>query len=156
MTPEAELEPYRILVTGSRDWTNEAVISHALMEELKVAAQCWETDQPSHIVLVHGAGRGRGMAPGADALADKIAARWEIERESHPAQWQHYGNYAGPRRNKIMTKLGARVCLAFPLGESRGTYGCMELATKAGIPVIAYAPDCRQIRNDRSVYTVAD
>jgi hypothetical protein len=33
-----------------------------------------------------------------------------------------------------MVELGADFCIGFPLGESKGTRGCMELARKAGIP----------------------
>ena len=41
----------------------------------------------------------------------------------------------GHVRNHHMVSLGADLCLAFPLGESRGTRGCMAAAHKAGIPV---------------------
>ena len=42
-----------------------------------------------------------------------------------------------------MVDLGADVCLAFPLGESRGTRDCMRRASEAGIPVIDYDPAAR-------------
>jgi hypothetical protein len=35
-----------------------------------------------------------------------------------------------------MVSLGADVCLAFPLGASPGTRGCMNIAERAGIHVI--------------------
>jgi hypothetical protein len=39
-----------------------------------------------------------------------------------------------------MVSLGATLCIAFPLGASEGTRGCMRLAEAAGIPVLQCAP----------------
>ena len=139
---------YRILVTGSRDWTEETTIEHAIKTELAVAAAL--DPPPSRVVLIHGAGQGRNRAPGADTIADRIAARWQISREAYPANWKRYGRGAGPRRNQGMVDLGAQVCLAFPLGESTGTRGTMHKAERAGIPVVAYGPGCTLLRDDRS------
>lgn len=41
-------------------------------------------------------------------------------------------------RNAEMVNLGADVMLAFPLGQSAGTGGCMRLAEAGGIPVRVY------------------
>ena len=37
-----------------------------------------------------------------------------------------------------MVNAGADLCLAFPLGESRGTRDCVRRADAAGIPVLNY------------------
>jgi hypothetical protein len=111
----------RILVTGSRNWTNDEAILAAFAD---YAGQ--------DVTLVSGA-----CPTGADALAEEIAERflgWEVER--HPADWDRHGKAAGPIRNQEMVDLGADVCLAFPLGESRGTRHCMAAAKRAGIPVV--------------------
>lgn len=136
----------RILVTGSRDWTDRATIRRALVKALD---QNWTGGRA---VLVHGGARG------ADTIAEE---EWRILRdlgpirtdgpaeppgwwlagldiEAHPARWGDYGKRAGMVRNAEMVRAGVTVCLAFPLGESRGTRGCMALAEKAGIPVICY------------------
>lgn len=114
----------RVLVTGSRDWTDRQAIEDEL-DKLYY-------DFPfRHLTVVHGAARG----------ADTIAAMWaaargsQVSAEAHPAEWERYGRAAGHRRNAEMVALGADICLAFPLGESRGTRGCIEMAKKAGIPV---------------------
>ena len=114
--------PRRILVTGSRDWTDAPTIFTALRDA--------KGDGPH--ILVH------GDAQGADRLAAWAAhfLGWEIE--AHPAAWLVHGKGAGPIRNRLMVGLGADLCLAFPLGESKGTRGCMRLCDEAGIPVISY------------------
>lgn len=40
-----------------------------------------------------------------------------------------------------MVDLGADLCLAFPLPDSRGTKDCMARAKKAGIKVISMGPE---------------
>lgn len=122
----------RILVTGSRDWTDAETIREALHAEYLRAVM--ETgDEP---VLVHG-----HCPTGADAIADAV---WLTNTgqlsERHPADWDRYGKAAGPRRNQEMVDLGAYVCLAFPLPGSRGTRHCMTAAERAGIPVRVFEP----------------
>lgn len=111
----------RVLVTGSRNWNEKLPIHAALDEELR---------RHGHLVVVHGG------AAGADAIAGQWARSNSVTEEVHPAQWGMYGKSAGYRRNKTMVDLGADICYAFPLGESRGTRACMRLAQVAGIPVV--------------------
>lgn len=84
-----------------------------------------------------------GGALGADDIADRWAwgmkqEGWNVTPELHRADWDKFGRSAGHIRNNTMVKLGADVCLAFPIGESRGTRGCMRLAERAGITVINF------------------
>ncbi len=124
---------YRILITGSRDWTDVATIRRAL-----VAAGRGADVHPQQTTVIHGGARG------ADIIADELAREfgcsvkvYEVTRED----WSRYGKAAGHRRNAAMVAAGADVCLAFPLGESRGTRGCMKLAAAAGIPVVVHEPE---------------
>lgn len=117
----------RILITGSRDWTDRETIRAAL----RSAGQAART-HPQGVVVVHGGARG------ADTLAGEIAREFGCMVEVHLADWQTHGKAAGPIRNAHMVKLGADVCLAFPLGESRGTRGCIHMAETMGIPVKVY------------------
>lgn len=134
--------PPRILVTGSRAWVDRDTIRSALLTQINAAVFADDSRWP---VLVHG-----GCPTGADAIADEVwrdlMTRYTSldEPEVHPADWRSEGRAAGPKRNARMVALGAAVCLAFPLGESRGTRGCMALARKAGIPVIDYDPALRE------------
>lgn len=117
-----------VLVTGSRDWTRQDIIFNALQEHLG-----------DHVlgIVRHG-----GCPTGADKMADNwVALQPGIAVDLVPANWHGLGRRAGPIRNKQMVNLGADICLAFPLGESRGTRGCMRLAKEAGIEVLDYGMD---------------
>lgn len=130
---------YRVLLTGSRAWTNPDPIEEAL----KTIAR-----RHPDMVLVHGA-----CPNGADNLADRIAERCGIEREPHPADWDNCGTdcpqrihrkirangttycpLAGPRRNRHMVELGADEALVFITGRSWGTADCLRRIKTAGIP----------------------
>jgi hypothetical protein len=119
----------RLLVTGSRTWTNAATIEDALrgaFHELRDYG--WE-----RIVLVSGA-----CPEGADAIAEHIWTYHHQQVERHPVEWRPYGIYnpeAGKARNKVMVDLGADLCLAFIHRNSSGATHCANLAEAAGIPV---------------------
>jgi len=126
---------YRILITGSRTWSDEQAIRDAL-------ATLITQHGPEQVTVIHGA-----CPRGADALADRIASRWPgVTIERHPADWQ-VGRGAGFARNAEMVRLGADVLLAFidpctslhcRKGGRHGSHGaihCARLARLAGIEV---------------------
>ncbi|WP_329114529.1 SLOG family protein [Streptomyces sp. NBC_01353] len=139
--------PYRVLVTGSRDWADAGLVWSALNN---VRDEAYAASR--QLIVVHGA-----CPSGADADAAHWAeigsqfVTW-IQVEAHPAKGhptQDFGPWpgAGPRRNQYMVSLGADVALAF-IGPctsprcrrpgphlSHGASGCADLAEKAGIPV---------------------
>ncbi len=115
----------RILVTGSRDWTDREAVWSALNEHATPGA-----------TVVHG-----DCPTGADHLAKQwCSTQPDIVESPHPANWKEHGRAAGPIRNQQMVNLGADLCLAFPLGASRGTRDCMRRAEGAGIPLRVVAP----------------
>jgi len=127
------VKDYRVLVTGSRDWTDLLTIDKALGAEQGLAAM-----DLRRLVVVHGAARG------ADTLADRWAYRNGVAVERHPARWRENGVYnpqAGLLRNRKMVALGADVCLAFIHSGSRGASHCARLAEQAGIPVNYHRAD---------------
>jgi hypothetical protein len=123
----------RILVTGSRHWTDETRIRHSLTALVRRYCRIGLTDSMQgalnglDVTIVHGA------APGADSIATAVATAHLWTVEPHPADWARHGRSAGPRRNREMVELGADVCLGFPIGASVGTRGCLEMARTAGI-----------------------
>lgn len=124
----------RLLVTGSRTWSDAGCIWRTLDELLA---------RHGGIVLVHGA-----CAKGADAHAHGWAQRRQAEGanvliEAHPANWGRYGRAAGMTRNAEMVKaLGADggevACHAFIRDDSRGASHCAKHARRAGIPVTVH------------------
>ncbi|MEV0363964.1 SLOG family protein [Nocardia fusca] len=115
------LPEYRILVTGSRSWTDSATIRDALAAYKGMRA-----------VLVHGDSRG------ADRIAASIWQSWGGKVETHRADWDQYGKKAGPLRNQQMVAAGADICLAFNQADSAGTAHTMRLAREAGIQVCEF------------------
>jgi hypothetical protein len=141
----------RILVTGSRSWTDTATIHDALLNACYDATQA--IDRDIRCVIVHG-----DCPKGADAIAKQWAIDNEVMHEPHPADWSahcgetcllsthrktsaKHGEYcprAGHRRNQLMVDLGADIVLAFHQDKSRGTADLIARAKKAGIPVIVH------------------
>lgn len=126
-------QPYRILVTGWRDWpeSHQDVIWRALDN----AARDYLTPRPA-IVVVH------GECPygGVDLYADRWAQQHPLAvAEPHPAERGPKGQILGPARNSHMVKAGADVCLAFPGPKSKGTWDCVQKAVDADIPVKVFA-----------------
>jgi len=111
--------PRRVLVTGSRTWTDTGTIRDAL-------ASVWGDGAA---VLVSGA-----CPRGADRLAEQLWTRWGGRVERHPADWDRHGRGAGYRRNTAMVAAGASVCLAFVRAGSPGASHTAALAKAAGIP----------------------
>ena len=114
--------PYRVLVTGSRDWDDRATIRRALDE---VYAR---TPADQDFVLVHG-----GCPTGADAIAHAWALPTGAVIDIFIADWANHGKAAGPRRNARMVAEGADLCLAFIKNRSRGASHTADLAERAGI-----------------------
>lgn len=127
----------RILVTGSRTWTDRWAIYHALRDVIVEASNAVPNVKHApgpfglgELILVHGGARG------ADSLADELARRniQGMQVEVHPADWERYGKRAGFLRNDAMVNQGADVCLAFIKDASKGATMCADIAEAAGIP----------------------
>ena len=118
-------KPFRLLVTGSREWDDAETLRYALI-------QAWAPRHPEPMIIVHGA-----CPTGADAMADEWARDYGIQTEPHPADWKGYGKQAGFIRNAEMASLGADLCLAFYKqgAGNKGTDHCATQAANAGIPV---------------------
>lgn len=70
-----------------------------------------------------------GTARGADTLGEIWARENGITVVRFKVDWS-LGRAGGPKRNAEMVKYG-EACVAFPMGESRGTYDCIRQFTKA-------------------------
>jgi hypothetical protein len=135
----------RILVTGSRSWSDAQLLADTLLDTWHDATQLGYTG----IVIVHGG------ADGADTLADLWARGNGLEVETHDPDWERcaldcppapghrktnwrgteYCPTAGHRRNQRMVTAGADLVVAFQRAGSSGTADCMRRAAKAGLAV---------------------
>lgn len=116
----------RVIVTGSRDWSDWEKLYAALMDEYRG----WTC---TSMTIVHG-----GCSTGADAFAEqaaKLNAKLSVKSEIYEADWSQYGKAAGPIRNQRMVDDGADIVLAFPLESSKGTWDCVRRAGIAGLEV---------------------
>jgi hypothetical protein len=138
--------PYRVLITGSRDYPTPQDIVRALndIHDRLIPGQS--------LIVVNGA-----CSKGADYFAHLWCRRREllgdpVTEETHRAE--RFGPWpgCGPIRNRHMVSLGADCCRAFigpctkaacrkpkPHG-SHGASGCADLAEAVGIPVRRFTP----------------
>lgn len=121
------MKPYRVLVTGSRDWDDVETIWQAMNQAIRDAGTERE------VIVVHGA-----CPRGADWHADRWARLADVKTERRPANWSLNGKRAGFIRNQLMVNLGADLCLAFIKDGSRGASHTARIAEEAGIPTRRY------------------
>ena len=121
----------KVLVTGSRSWDDRLAVNAALIMMANVARS-----REEGLVVIHGAARG------ADTMAHDWAKHWydrgrPVQPVAYPADWSK-GKRAGMDRNRLMVDENPDIdyVLAFPLGESKGTRGCMKYAESKGLLVI--------------------
>ena len=117
----------RVLICGSRDWTNEQAI-HTELDRLYAR-------YGNDLVII------QGNAPGADTIAARYAAlELGIKQEAYRADWHKHGKAAGPIRNQQMLDEGKpQGVVAFQLHNSRGTEDMIRRAKAIGLPVIVYS-----------------
>jgi hypothetical protein len=126
----------RILVTGSRDWTDTASVVRAFTEAV---LRHYPDGVPkpfdwSTVELRHGCARG------LDSTAARIAAKWGMQVKGIPADWDMHGRAAGSIRNGQLVAMSplADELLTFALPHSVGTFDCARKARAAGIVVYDY------------------
>jgi hypothetical protein len=111
----------RVLVCGSRDCTDAEFVYRAL-------------DRLSRSVMVDVVIE--GDARGVDRMAGYWARKHKIDNWKFRAEWQRYGNAAGPIRNQRMLDVGKPdLVVAFPGGV--GTADMVSRAKKTNVEIIA-------------------
>jgi hypothetical protein len=110
----------RLLICGSRHWTNQELISITI-------------DKFKPDIIIEGEGRG------ADIIARKIGQAKHITIWQYPANWQLYGRSAGPIRNTQMLDEGKPdLIVAFhnDIKHSKGTADMIKQATERKIKTL--------------------
>jgi hypothetical protein len=121
----------KILVTGSRYWTNSTTIRNVLE-----TVSGWSSEDFSGITVIHGA------CKGADLIAEQEAIDLGMNTKSYSANWDEYGKAAGMIRNKeMLDKEHPDLVLAFHedlFNKSKGTLHMVKYALEKGVPVEIY------------------
>lgn len=132
----------RILVTGSRRWSDAGRIEQVLKG-------IREQEYFADAVLAHGAARGVDQMAAAawisfGGAALPFKAKWSQCGRDCPPNHQRSrngGRYcptAGHRRNQRMVDAGADLCLAFSRDASAGCADCVRRAQAADIRVLFF------------------
>lgn len=111
-------ESKKLIVCGGRDWADAGAVN-------RVLTVAHERTGIAMIIT--------GGAKGADALAARWAHANAIPYLTAPANWDKYGDAAGPIRNQWMLEQVVDGVIAFPGG--RGTAHMCKIAREAGVPV---------------------
>lgn len=118
----------RLLVCGNRDWTCVETIVAWLRPLILLAER-----RGDGFVLIHGG------ATGVDCAAGELATGYGCTVEEYPADWQRWGDSAGPRRNAEMATKAIDRGLAFGVlargGRKTGTGDMVGRLVAAGVPV---------------------
>lgn len=120
----------KLMVTGSRHWDDPFLLWSVLDVFTKYPLR-----RKEKVTLVHG-----GCLRGADFYANEWAENMPVRIKVYPAQWNLWGNAAGPIRNEemIYENPDTDYVLAFPLGDSAGTRNCMDIASEKRLTVINF------------------
>lgn len=114
MTNKAE---YFLIVAGGRDFTDREYMTREILSLV------WKELANFQVVII------QGEARGADKLAKSVAEALKLRCVSCPAEWDKFGNAAGPIRNTYMAN-NAHGLLAFHDGESKGTTNMIQTMKK--------------------------
>jgi YspA, cpYpsA-related SLOG family len=119
----------RVLVCGSRTWTDWAAVRRAVFDESLILP--WDAN-----TIIHGG------AIGADSIAGCIAKELGCKIELYLPDWEKYGKSAGIYRNQQMVLDGKPdKVIAFWDGVSRGTKHMVSFAAVHNIPVQIVRPE---------------
>ena len=118
----------KIAIVGSRAFGDCDTVFAKLVEVLKELNLSFED-----ILLVSGG------AKGVDRCAEFIAREvLKVPFLVFPANWDKFGRSAGPIRNSYIAEV-ADVVIAFPSGESKGTWDTINKAKLRGKKVYVFS-----------------
>lgn len=110
----------KTIIAGGRDITDKI--------ELETAISCAHHNGIDITEVVC------GMANGVDHLGKCWAEVRGIPVAEFPADWSKYGKYAGPHRNRQMSKYAEALILVWD-GKSRGSANMLQEAQRRGLKI---------------------
>lgn len=109
----------RIIIAGGRDFINYSLLEF----EVKKFIVEHNLQLPIEIVSGH--------ARGADTMGERFAHKYKLDLKIFPAEWDKYGNRAGPIRNEEMAKYcELQYAIIFWDGQSSGSKNMIENSKK--------------------------
>lgn len=128
-----------LLVTGSREWQDHALVEDALCRDVG-------PHPTQDVTLIHGDARG------ADKIADLVGRQQGWNVLPMPAQWGKLGKSAGTARNAHMASVGMALAAcgwlvrvhAFPGPTSRGTWDMVHACQRGKLGVRVHGPWARE------------
>lgn len=111
---------FRVVVAGGRDFADYKKLCSGIDDFLR-------NKIGTHNITIIS-----GHANGADKLAERYAREHGMKLEIYPAEWERYGNAAGPIRNKRMSE-SADAVIAFWNGKSQGTKNMIDCAIQENL-----------------------
>ena len=114
----------RAAIVGSRTFNNYEVLKDF------IDSTCLDNDIEIDTIV-------SGGAKGADALGERYADEYALEKLIFRAEWDKYGKSAGFRRNVDIID-NCDICFAFWDGESHGTKHDIDLCSEKDKPCYVY------------------
>ena len=113
---------FKILFCGDRNYRNKNAIWNVMRDLI---------EEFGKFTAIHGDARG------ADKLSGEVAEEFNLKVEKYPADWNKYGKFAGPIRNREMLDQRPDLVIAFHpfISNSKGTKDCISEARKRKIEV---------------------
>lgn len=115
-------EDFRVIVAGTRTFDDYEFLCYHCDYFLS------EMRKKRRIVIVS------GRANGADQMGERYARERGYSLRTYPANWERYGNRAGPIRNELMAQ-NADALIAYWDGRSPGTKNMIDMARDYGLLV---------------------
>lgn len=115
-------EDFRVIIAGTRTFDDYEFLCYHCDYFLS------EMRKKRRIVIVS------GRANGADQMGERYARERGYSLRTYPANWERYGNRAGPIRNELMAQ-NADALIAYWDGRSPGTKNMIDMARDYGLLV---------------------
>ena len=125
------MKQLKVLVTGSRDWTDDIAVYLVLNGFRELAENLGE-----ELVIIEGGARG------ADELARSFANEFDVKLITVEADWENEGKAAGPIRNqKMLSEQDPDYVVGFSkMPITRGTQHMLHLAKRHKVPSYHIVP----------------
>lgn len=115
----------KLAIIGSRNFTDFDKLKSIFKELFGENSEFFQD-----ITIVSG-----GCPKGADALAVRLCALYDLPYEEYPADWDTYGKSAGPRRNTTIVQNSDMVIACWD-GRSNGTRDVINKTNKFKKPCL--------------------